>query len=71
MLLGLTEATSGRASVCGFDPTRESLEVKRRVGYLPENPGFYEDMSAARNLLYMARLNRIPEDEARRGLQKS
>ena len=72
MLLGLTEATSGRASVCGFDPTRESLEVKRRVGYLPENPGFYEDMSAGENLLYMARLNRIPDDEARRdGLQKS
>ena len=66
MLLGLTEATSGRASVCGFDPTRESLEVKRRVGYLPENPGFYEDMSAAENLLYMARLNRIPDEEARR-----
>jgi len=64
MLLGLTEATSGRASVCGFDPTRESLEVKRRVGYLPENPGFYEDISATENLLYMARLNRIPEDEA-------
>jgi ABC-2 type transport system ATP-binding protein len=66
MLLGLTEATSGRASVCGFDPTRESLEVKRRVGYLPENPGFYEDMSAGENLLYMARLNRIPDDEGRR-----
>jgi ABC-2 type transport system ATP-binding protein len=66
MLLGLTEATSGRASVCGFDPTRQSLEVKRRVGYLPENPGFYEDMSAGENLLYMARLNRIPDDEARR-----
>jgi ABC-2 type transport system ATP-binding protein len=66
MLLGLTEATSGRASVCGFDPTHEPLEVKRRVGYLPENPGFYEDISATENLLYMARLNRIPEDEARR-----
>ena len=67
MLLGLTEATSGRASVCGFDPTRESLEVKRRVGYLPENPGFLRRHRAPReNLLYMARLNRIPEDEARR-----
>ena len=65
MLLGLTEATSGRASVCGFDPTREPLEVKRRVGYLPENPGFYDDMSARENLLYMARLNRIGESEAR------
>jgi ABC-2 type transport system ATP-binding protein len=66
MLLGLTEPTSGRVSVCGFDPTREALEVKKRVGYLPENPGFYEDMSAQENLLYMARLNRIPNDKARR-----
>jgi ABC-2 type transport system ATP-binding protein len=66
MALGLTEPTSGRVSVCGFDPTIEPLEVKRRVGYLPENPGFYEDMSAGENLLYMARLNHIPDDEARR-----
>jgi ABC-2 type transport system ATP-binding protein len=66
MLLGLTEPTSGSVSVCGFDPTREALEVKRRVGYLPENPGFYEDMTAQENLLYMARLNRIPNDKARR-----
>jgi len=66
MLLGLTEPTSGQVSVCGFNPMHESLEVKRRVGYLPENPGFYDDISARENLLYMARLNRIPEDEARR-----
>ena len=66
MLLGLTEPTSGRASICGFDPTRQALEVKRRVGYLPENPGFYEDLSAKENLVYMARLNRISEDEVRR-----
>ena len=65
MLLGLTEPTSGRVSVCGFDPTHEPLEVKKRVGYLPENPGFYDDMSARENLLYMARLNRIAENEAR------
>jgi ABC-2 type transport system ATP-binding protein len=66
MLLGLTEPTSGDVSVCGFNPTHQSLEVKKRVGYLPENPGFYDDLSARENLLYMARLNRIPEDEARR-----
>jgi ABC-2 type transport system ATP-binding protein len=66
MLLGLTEPTSGDLSVCGFNPTHEPLEVKRRVGYLPENPGFYDDISARDNLLYMARLNRVPEDEARR-----
>lgn len=66
MLLGLSEPTSGRASVCGFDPTRHPLEVKKRVGYLPENPGFYEDLTARENLLYIARLNRIPETDMRR-----
>jgi ABC-2 type transport system ATP-binding protein len=66
MLLGLTEPTSGEVSVCGYNPTHQSLEVKKRVGYLPESPGFYDDISARENLLYMARLNRIPEEEARR-----
>ena len=59
MLLGLTEPTRGQVSVCGYDPTRNPLEVKRRVGYLPESPGFYEDLSAAQNLTYIARLNKI------------
>lgn len=62
MLLGLTEPTQGEASVCGFSPTRSPLEVKRRVGYLPENPGFYEDLSAAQNLTFIARLNRLSEN---------
>lgn len=65
MLLGLTEPTSGQASVCGSDPIHQPLEVKKKVGYLPENPGFYEDLTAWENLLYIARLNRVPEAEAR------
>jgi len=56
MLLGLTEPTSGRAIVAGFDPLRDPLEVKRRVGYLPDQVGFYENMSARDNLAYTARL---------------
>jgi len=66
MLLGLTEPSGGRVRVCGFDPAREAIEVKRRVGYLPENPGFYDDLSGRENLRYIARLNRIEEDEASR-----
>ena len=57
MLLGLSEPSGGRARVCGFDPTREPLKVKQAVGYLPENVGFYEDISAFENLRYVARLN--------------
>jgi ABC-2 type transport system ATP-binding protein len=56
MLLGLTEPTSGQAIVAGFDPLRDPLEVKRRVGYLPDQIGFYENMSARDNLAYTARL---------------
>ncbi len=60
MLLGLTEPSKGEALVCGFNPTREPLKVKRLVGYLPENVGFYRDMNARENLQYVARLNKIP-----------
>lgn len=64
MFLGLTEPTSGRAKVLGFDPTREPFKVKEQVGYLPENVGFYDDMDARQNLRYIARLNRIPKEVA-------
>jgi ABC-2 type transport system ATP-binding protein len=64
MLLGLSEPTSGKARVCGFDPTREPLKIKRIVGYLPENVGFYDDLNALQNLLYISRLNGIPDEVA-------
>jgi len=64
MLLGLTEPTSGTVQVCGYNPTREPLKVKRIVGYLPEKVGFYEDLTARQNLRYTAELNRVPRKEA-------
>jgi ABC-2 type transport system ATP-binding protein len=63
MLLGLTEPTSGRAEVAGYDPLREPLEVKRRVGYLPDQIGFYDGLSARDNLTYTARLAGLPRRE--------
>lgn len=65
MMLGLTEPDSGTAMVCGLDPTTHPVEVKKRVGYLPEEVGFYDDMSGLRNLIYTACLNGIPETEAK------
>jgi ABC-2 type transport system ATP-binding protein len=62
MFLGLTEPTSGKVQVVGFDPTREPLRVKEKVGYLPENVGFYDDMDARQNLQFIARLNRISDE---------
>ena len=56
MMLGLTEISSGLVSVLGFDPARAPLQVKRRVGYLPDSVGFYDNLSAVENLAYTAKL---------------
>jgi len=56
MMLGLTEISAGEVRVLGFDPAREPLSVKRRVGYLPDTVGFYDQLTAADNLRYTARL---------------
>jgi ABC-2 type transport system ATP-binding protein len=64
MLLGLTEPTSGTVRVAGHDPVRDPLSVKSIVGYLPDNVGFYSNMTGRQNLRYTASLNRIPRKEA-------
>ncbi|GIO45083.1 ABC transporter ATP-binding protein [Paenibacillus apis] len=65
MMLGLTEPSSGQAKICGHDPVWEALSVKRKVGYLPDDVGFYDDRSAIDNLVYTARLNGFNKTEAR------
>jgi ABC-2 type transport system ATP-binding protein len=56
MLLGLSDISDGTARVLGHDPEREPLAVKRRVGYLPDQVGFYDNLTASDNLRYTARL---------------
>ena len=51
MMLGLTEPTTGSVKVCDIDSTTHPIEVKRKVGYLPEDVGFYEDMTGIENLV--------------------
>ncbi|MFP4474544.1 MAG: ABC transporter ATP-binding protein [Desulfatibacillaceae bacterium] len=65
MLLGLTEPTAGTARVCGLDPNRDAVAVKRQVGYLPENLGFYPDMNARENLGLVAALNGMDKADSR------
>jgi ABC-2 type transport system ATP-binding protein len=64
MLLGLTEPSGGGARVVGLDPSRHPLEVKRRVGYLPDSVGFYGNMTGRENLRYTARLNGLTGADA-------
>ncbi len=56
MLLGLSDISDGQARVLAHDPVREPLQVKRRVGYMPDQVGFYDNLTAADNLRYTARL---------------
>ena len=70
MLLGLTEPTSGTAQVCGFNPTREPLKVKRQVGYMPEKVGFYDNLSARKNLDFIAELNNISYTESQKQIDQ-
>ena len=63
MLLGLSDISAGEARVFGHDPMRQPLEVKRLVGYLPDSVGFYDHLTAADNLHYIARLMGLDADE--------
>lgn len=57
MLLGLTEPAEGNAVIDGKDCTRNAIEVKKIVGYLPDNVGFYSDMTGRENLRFTGQLN--------------
>lgn len=63
MMLGLSEPTAGKALVCGIHASRDPIAVKRRVAYMPDTLGFYDDMTALENLLYVGRLNGLPDGE--------
>jgi ABC-2 type transport system ATP-binding protein len=56
IITGFMPATSGTVRVEGFDVFEQSSEVRRRIGYLPENPPLYNDMSAETYLRFVARL---------------
>ncbi len=64
MLLGLTEPSGGWARVVELDPVREPVKVKREVGYLQENMGFYRDLDAWQMLGFIAELNSMDREEA-------
>lgn len=66
LLLGLLHPTSGSMTVLGHDPEREPLEVRARIGYMPEGDCLPKDQTAADFVAYAAQLGGIPSSEARR-----
>ncbi len=71
MLLGLTEPTSGTARVVGVNPAREPIKVKRMIGHLQENMGFYRDLNARQMLRYIADLNGLSPDVANERIEQA
>ena len=66
MLTGFLPATSGTAEIGGFDVVRDSLEVRQRIGYLPESVPLYREHRVREVMQFQARLHRIPRAEAKR-----
>jgi ABC-2 type transport system ATP-binding protein len=71
LLLGLTEPSAGSIRVLGLDPLRQPLAVKRRVGYLPDQIGFYDHLTARENLAYSARLAGLVSAEAEKRIAEA
>jgi ABC-2 type transport system ATP-binding protein len=65
MLTGMTEPTRGSATICGFDLLAEPLEVKRRIGFVPDSGAVYESLTGLEHLEMVAALYGIPQRIAR------
>ncbi|MGA9883947.1 MAG: ABC transporter ATP-binding protein [Candidatus Acidiferrales bacterium] len=63
ILTGYMPATSGTARVSGFDVFKDSLQVRRHIGYLPEAPPVYPDMSVGSYLEFVLRIKNVPSDK--------
>jgi len=60
VLTGFLPATEGTVKVCGFDVFDKPLEVKKRIGYLPEHPPVYHDMTVLEYLRFVAKIKGVP-----------
>jgi ABC-2 type transport system ATP-binding protein len=63
ILSGYIPATTGTARIAGYDVHQQSLEVRRRIGYLPENPPLYPEMTVEGFLHFVARIKGIASGE--------
>lgn len=59
ILTGFIPQTSGEAQVCGFNVATQPIEVKRRIGYLPESNALYQDMYVRESLAFIAGIHQI------------
>ena len=65
ILTGFMPATSGTARIAGFDVFQDSMEVRRHIGYLPETPPLYPDMTVEAYLDFVLRIKNVPAEKRR------
>jgi ABC-2 type transport system ATP-binding protein len=65
MMVGLTQPNSGTAVINGHDVLKESVEVKRTIGLVPETSNLYGELTSLENLIYQAELYGVPKKERR------
>lgn len=70
MLTCFLPPSDGRASVAGFDVFDQSFEVKKRIGYLPETPPVYPEMSVQDYLAFVGRLKKVPARELKQRIER-
>jgi ABC-2 type transport system ATP-binding protein len=70
IITGFLPATDGTVKVSGFDIFEDSFEVRKRIGYLPEMPPLYNDMTVASYLRFVARLKGMPRAEIAEALDR-
>lgn len=63
-------ATEGTARVAGYDVFEDAMEVKRRIGYLPEHPPLYDEMTVDSYLQFVARIKGVAPEDRKRRLQE-
>jgi ABC-2 type transport system ATP-binding protein len=71
VLTGYLPASSGTARIAGYDVFEQSMEVRKRIGYLPETPPLYPDMSVGDYLAFVARIKGVPAGDIGRRLEEA
>lgn len=71
ILTGFMPATSGIARICGYDVFDDPTQVKRRIGYLPESPPLYPEMTVREFLIFVARIKGLPRSKQTHSLSRT
>jgi ABC-2 type transport system ATP-binding protein len=71
MLTGIIQPTAGTASISGYDIRNESMEVKRRIGYVPESGAVYQSLTPFEYLQFVCRLYKLDDNEIKRKINES